>query len=112
MKNTSLRESDSGLTWYSVDGSQWPEHSDGADGRQAGVMAIQRILHHPGDAVGEKVGQRAETNWWKTHSFEAKLEEVVKCRWLTKERLELHSLKQCISNSLSDAASLTIYCGN
>lgn len=42
------------LTWNSVDGSQWSEHSDGTDGRQTGVMAVQRILHHPGDSCSER----------------------------------------------------------
>lgn len=55
-------ESHGGLTWYSVDRSQRPEYADSADGRQAGIMAVQRILHHPEDRVRKmsEGRQRAE----------------------------------------------------
>lgn len=39
------------LTWDPVNGSERPEHADGADRRQAHVVSVQGILHH---AVGKE----------------------------------------------------------
>lgn len=62
VKVSSFTETHGGLTWYSVDRSQGPEYADSADGGQAGIMAVQRILHHPEDRVKKmsEGRQRAE----------------------------------------------------
>lgn len=67
-------------------------------------MAVERILHHPGDAVGEKVRRRAEKETaGNSSALKPKLKEV------ENDRLDFYSFNGCSSKDLSILAFKLVF---